>query len=239
MGSASDYDKLEYSIGRGPQQLLIRNNLTATAGGGQANALQLGAEMNEVATCATDGDSVKLPQIVQPGVLITIIHRGAKNLQVYGTGTDTINDVAAATGVTQMAGSVTIYTSSSGGKWYTTGLGVGYSGSLEVYSVKDGIVAHAGGTQAAAIADAASQVPAMNNRIATCATGGDSVVLPAAKPGMYVTVANDGAASCNVFPFTGETINQGAANAAFAVGIAKAANFFCIVAGKWHAVLSA
>jgi hypothetical protein len=69
------------------------------------------------------------------------------------------------------------------------------------YSVKDGIVAHAGGTQAAAIADAASQVPAMNNRIATCATGGDSVVLPAAKPGMYVTVANDGAASCNVFPF--------------------------------------
>jgi hypothetical protein len=239
MGSISDYDALELSHGRGPENLYIRNGITATAGGGQANAFQLQADINEITTVASIGDSVMLPKVNRAGQAVMVINRAANAVQVFGYSGDTINDVATATGVSQMGGSVVIYVSTSGGKWYTTGLGVGYVGSFEVYSIKDGIIAHAGGGQAGALADANAQLTAMNNRIATCATLADSVALPAAKPGMNIYVANDGAASSTVYPQTGESINQLAANAGFAVANAKGATFFCIVAGKWHAILSA
>ena len=47
---------------------------------------------------------------------------------------------------------------------------------------------------------------------------------------------NDGANAMNVFPAAGETINAGAANAAFS--LAKETTFRSYVAGQWRAVLS-
>jgi hypothetical protein len=110
------------------------DNITAHAGGGQASALQLTTELNRITTVANPGDSVMLPGSSQValapsgpqstgGLTVIIINHGVNPVQVFGAGTDTIDDVAAATGVTQMAGSVTIYTCTTPGAWYSSGLG--------------------------------------------------------------------------------------------------------------------
>jgi hypothetical protein len=235
--SISDRDNVEKSFGRIFIEL-TEFGITATAGGTQAAAYPLNAQTNQISVCATSGDSVMLPP-TGVGYEITVINNGAAPLQVYGTGTDTINSAAAATGVSQMPNSVVIYCCGTAGQWATDGLASGYSGSYQTQSVKNGITAHAGGTQAGAIGDVNSQLPAMINRVTVCATGGDSTVLPLAVPGMVITVTNAGAASMNVFPFTGDQINGAGANTAFAVAAGKTSQFTSAVALTWHALLSA
>lgn len=209
------------------------DNITAFAGGGQASAVQLTTEINRVATVATAGDSVKLPASV-PGLTIVVINGAAKAMQVFGAGTDTIDGVASATGVSQMPKSMVIYSCPVAGQWISEGLATGYSGSLQTLSTVDGLVAHAGGGQGSA-----TPLTAMLNKVATCATGGDSSLLPVSAAGMTITVTNGGAASMNVFPSTGEQINALGANNAFAVAAGKTASFYCYTAGQWHALLSA
>lgn len=75
----------------------------------------------------------------------------------------------------------------------------------------DTITAHAGGGQAAA-----TVLTTHVNRVSVCATDGDSVVLPAAfSEGYEITIINDGAASCDVFPASGDYINNLAVDTAF------------------------
>lgn len=102
------------------------------------------------------------------------------------------------------------------------------------FAVATGLTAKAGGGQSGATA-----LTGNVNRVTTCATAADSAILPPAVVGRRVSVYNAGAASCNVFPQTGESINSGAANAAFAVATTKGAIFECVAAGLWNAVLSA
>lgn len=99
----------------------------------------------------------------------------------------------------------------------------------------NGITAHAGGTQAAAV-----QLSNGTSRVTVCATGGDSVALPLAAL-QTVTVINAGAASCNVFAQNGssDTINGTAGSTAFAVANGKACEFISCVAGAWNTLLSA
>lgn len=104
---------------------------------------------------------------------------------------------------------------------------------IEVGAVS-GLVAHAGGGQGSA-----TPLTAEMNQVATVATIADSVVLPASAPGMQIVVMNAAANSMNVFPATGETINAGAANAAYAQAGGKIALFCCMVSGNWRALLSA
>jgi hypothetical protein len=103
--------------------------ITAYAGGGQTNATQLVAQFNKVATVASGNDSVKLPTIVNTptqlgaiGSQVIVRNAGSNSLQVFGGGTDTINDVATATGVAVGAGKTAIFIahtySSSGSNWY-------------------------------------------------------------------------------------------------------------------------
>lgn len=209
------------------------DNIVAHAGGGQAQATALTKEINRVITVATAGDSVALPASA-PGLTIMVVNHGANPLQVFGTGADTINDVAAATGVTQMQGSLVIYSCITAGAWYTEGLGTGYSGAFPTSSYTNGIVAHAGGGQGSG-----TLVTTVLNRVITVATIGDSVLLPASVPGMQITVANGAANSLNLFPAVGDQINALGANAAFAIAGGKTATLYCMVAGQWHAVLSA
>ena len=211
------------------------DNITAHAGGGQASAVAFTTELNRVATVATTGDSVKLPPSA-PGLTIIAINHGANPMQVFGTGTDTIDDVAAATGVQQMANSTVIYTCNTAGSWYTEGLASGFvrGASLQTFSAVDGLTAHAGGGQASA-----TLLTAMMNRVSTVATGGDSTVLPPSAPGMDITVTNAAASnSMNVFPSAGgtgtETINSLGANAPFALGAGKSVQFICYTAGQLH-----
>lgn len=88
----------------------VATGITAHAGGGQASATLLTAQYNRVDTVATAADSVKLPPPSFVGQVIAITNNdSADSLQVFGSGTDTINGVATATGVAQAAGKTAYY----------------------------------------------------------------------------------------------------------------------------------
>lgn len=99
----------------------------------------------------------------------------------------------------------------------------------------NGIVAKAGGTQAAA-----TPLTAFVSRVSTCATTGDSVALPLAA-GQRVILINAGAASMNVFAQNGssDTINGTAGSTAYALASGKTAEFVSAGAGLWNVLLSA
>lgn len=107
-------------------------------------------------------------------------------------------------------------------------------GGSILYSVTDGLTAHAGGGQANA-----TPLPAELNRVTTVATAGDSVELPTSVGGLSITVINAAANSMNVFPAVGDQINSLGANAAFAVAAGKSVEFNCVTSGQWHSILSA
>lgn len=202
--------------------------MTAFATGGQTNATQITADISRFTTVATAGDSAKLPPAA-PGQSMVIINSGAKPMQVFGTSTDTINDVASGTGITQMPNSIITYDSTVAGKWYTEGAGTGFSGSLQTLSVTDNLTAFAGGGQASALA-----LTTGINRVATVATAADSVKLPLSAPGMQITVINDALLPIQVFGTSPDTIND----AATATGVSQAGNsvaiYTCSVAGTWN-----
>lgn len=98
----------------------VQNNITAQADGTKANATQITGAKARVTVSAGAADSVKLPP-GYPGLEITIMNSGASSIQVFGSGNDTINDVATGTGVTQNNGVSAVYTCydvvSGVGKW--------------------------------------------------------------------------------------------------------------------------
>lgn len=202
------------------------DNLTALTGG-QGGALALTTEVNRFGTVAA-GFGAKLPAATL-GLTILIINHGANALQVFGAGTDTINDVATATGVSQMVGSMVLYTcttSGPAGKWYSEGLATGYVGSFQTLAFIDAMTAVAGG-QGSAVA-----LAGMINRVTTCPSSG-GVLLPASAGGLMITVINSGANTLSVFPAGSDTINSLAASAAFLVPAGGVALFNCTVAGSW------
>jgi hypothetical protein len=213
------------------QTISFINNLTAHSGGGQGSALPVTASLSRFTVVAAPGDSVKLP-VSAPGLVVSLINSGANPMQVYGAGTDTINGVATATGVSQMQNSIVNYACPVAGLWFAEGIGGGFAGSLETQSVTNGITAFATGGQGSA-----TPLTSMINRITVCATTGDSVKLPISVAGMVISVLNAGAASLNVFPGVGDFINLLAVNTALAVPSTKGATFYCAVTGTWHAVL--
>jgi hypothetical protein len=100
---------------------------------------------------------------------------------------------------------------------------------------RNAITAFAGGGQANAVL-----LTRTINRVTTVATGGDSVKLPVAVPGMQVVVINAAAAnSMNLFPATGGIINALSPNAQLAVAANKTVMLVCAVAGTWNAIVTA
>lgn len=93
------------------------SGLTAHAGGTQAAALALTAAINSVGTVGTIGDSVRLPTSVAGGICV-VINDAAKALQAFGASTDTIDDVATATGVQVPGKSTAVFWCPVAGKWY-------------------------------------------------------------------------------------------------------------------------
>ena len=211
--------------------VLSANGITA-AGTTQGTATLLVADINRVTNVGA-GAGVTLPSAV-PGLDLVVVNRGGNSLQVYGSGTDTIDAVSSALGVTQMQSSVCIYACAAAGLWDSNGIGTGYAGSFPTVSFANNLVAKAGGGQSPA-----TPVTTVVNRYTTVATSGDAATLPAAQGGMQVTVTNASANSMNVFPNTGDSINGASANAAFALPAGKTANFSSAGPTFWHAVLSA
>lgn len=212
----------------------VMDNVVAKSGGGQANATQLLPREVIRITTATAAvapfDSVMLPP-ARVGATLMVINHAANSVQMFGQPGDIINDQASATGVTQMANSVVLYSATTDGVWYTESLAQGFIGSFQTVSYQPSLTAHAGGGQGAA-----TPITSMNAFFSVVGTIGDSAVLPNAKPGMEITVINQTATSMNVFPASGETINGAAANTAVAVvggASGSVTIFYCAVAGAW------
>lgn len=104
-----------------------------------------------------------------------------------------------------------------------------------ISSVTEGITATASGTQATGV-----QLVSRYNGVTTCATTGDSVVLPPWQPDLDIIVENTGAAACGVYPYPGQQISTASVNAAFNVTAAKTCLFRGSgTLGKWLHLLSA
>jgi len=110
----------------------------------------------------------------------------------------------------------------------------GVPAGSELQSVQEGLTALAGGGQSGATAITASYV-----RFTTVAADHNSGVLPAAKPGVSLTVINAGVAILDVFPAGGDAINALGASTAFSMAATKVALFVCTLAGQWHSTLGA
>ena len=98
----------------------VTDLITAYAGGAQTNATLLASTYNNVSVVATAADSVKLP-LGAAGMSVYIRNSAANSLQVFGSGTDTINAVATATGVAQAATTSAVYvctSSAPAAKWF-------------------------------------------------------------------------------------------------------------------------
>jgi hypothetical protein len=95
------------------------SGLVAHAGGTRAAALPLTAAINHIGTCATAADSVSLPPAVG-GQEMVVVNSGAAAMQVFAAvGTsDTINGIAAATGVSMAAAAKEVFVSPGPGLWF-------------------------------------------------------------------------------------------------------------------------
>lgn len=204
----------------------MTDTLTAKAGGGQSGATQLLSGMNRVTTVATAADSVQLPTANFAGLSVTVINAGANQMQVFGNGSDTINGVAGATGISQMQNSVVEYFCPVAGAWVSQGTAAGYSGGLATESAANGVSA-AGTTQGTA-----TLLSSLINRITTVGANA-GVVLPASAAGLIITVINSGANTLSVYPDTGSTINGLGTNIPTLLPVGQTVTLFCPVAGSW------
>ena len=208
--------------------------LTA-AGSSQATGLQLVSEINRVTTTAAS-TGVNLPASA-PGLTIFVINAGASTLTVYPVigGTETINGVAAGTGVPMMPNSIAIFACSVAGTWIAEGLGGGFSGAFPTAITTATITAHSTGGQANAV-----QLTAEYNRVSTVAAQGDSVALPASAVGMSITIDNRGANACQVFGnnTAADTINGIATGTGISHGVNQIATYYCAVVGNWEVQFS-
>lgn len=208
-----------------------QNASTAFAGGGQTSAVPLTGQVNRITTVATAGDSVKLPQS-QAGMWLIATNKGAAAMDVFPFLGDAINGAAANSAVRQMVGSSVLYSSAVAGQWETINLGSGFNaGSLPTESFTNSITAFASGGQASAVA-----LTTLINRVTVVATAGDSVKLPTSAAGLFITVINASTTGkgMDVFPVTGDAINNLSANLAVRVPPGVAATFTCSVAGTWN-----
>ena len=98
----------------------VRDNITAAAGGGQANAVGIVAQISRVATVATTADSIKLP-LAGPyiGAELTVINAGANSLNLYPAVGDQINALGANAAFAVAASKTATLTSMGGTQWHS------------------------------------------------------------------------------------------------------------------------
>lgn len=115
--SAMDGDDLDQAFAYLFGGLSYQAGITALAGGAKAGATQLTETINQIDTVTTAADSVLLPP-ARPGSFCVIINNSANATQVFGQGTDTINGVATATGLSQAGNKAALYVCAKAGAWF-------------------------------------------------------------------------------------------------------------------------
>lgn len=103
------------------QQLKATNAITAFATGGQASATALASTINSITTCATAGDSVKLPAAVA-GKMIQVSNLGAAYANVFPQTGELIDALSANAAVSLPVGASLIFTCAVAGSWKSTGV---------------------------------------------------------------------------------------------------------------------
>lgn len=98
-----------------------------------------------------------------------------------------------------------------------------------IESVTTGITAFAGGGQGSATA-----LTTDLNIVSTVATAADSVKLPTAATGLVIIVKNTAANACAVFPFSGDAINGGSADASISVPANCTVTFMANSTSNWE-----
>lgn len=97
----------------------VLDNLTAKAGGGQANALLMTAAINRITTVASSGDSVKLPASLA-GLDVVVINAAAANaMNVFGQTGDIINALSANSAFSVAANKVATFYCTTAGQWHS------------------------------------------------------------------------------------------------------------------------
>jgi hypothetical protein len=102
-------------------------------------------------------------------------------------------------------------------------------GNAKLLSVEAGITADTGSAQGGS--------PLTNdlNEISTCANAGDSVTLPTAVAGLRVTIINNGAQACDVFPASGDNLGAGV-DAAASLASGSNITYAAYDATNWESV---
>lgn len=96
-----------------------QTGITATAGGGQANAVPLREQgINKVNTVATAADSVRLPQAIAGKSLDGVNAAAANAMNLYPDPGSTINALAADAALSIVAGKSFRAVCPEDGKWY-------------------------------------------------------------------------------------------------------------------------
>lgn len=112
--------QLERQLGIG-----FEDNLVAHAGGGQASATPLSGNVlrHIFRTVTSPNDSGALPLATsdQVGLRHSVKNMTSNSMQLYGQGTDTIDDVAFGTGIALTAGQGMTFECFAAGKWYRIG----------------------------------------------------------------------------------------------------------------------
>jgi len=178
-------------------QRATQTGVTAFAGGGRTNAYKITTALTNVTTVATTADSVVLPATASNvGKTFQIANNGANSMQVFATGSDTINGTAGATGVAQAAGAVVSYTYLASGVIISAtqsgSLSGAFNGTVGATTPNTGsftTLAASGATTTAAISSSASHT-------FTAATAG--IVLKQGANGLVGTFVCNGTSAVTV-----------------------------------------
>lgn len=175
------------------------------AGAAQGTATALTTTINHVTTVAAGANGVALPAAVAGDMCVVVNAQQTALLQVYGNGTDTINGVATATGVSMGLWAEAIFfanTSGPGGNWRVDPAALA------------GTAPFALGTAAPAINPHTAQNYVMNRAGVVAAT----LAAPTAggpgtgDDGIQITFTSD-SANAHTVTFTGSTLDSGSAAA--------------------------
>ena len=100
-----------------------------------------------------------------------------------------------------------------------------------LHAYQSGLTADTGSAQSGA-----TPLIAGINEISTVGTSGDSVALPSAQGGQIVIIINNGANSCDVFPFSGDYIDGGTVDVAVALTAGSKILYASYDSDNWESI---
>jgi len=189
--------------------------IAANSAGTQGAATQLAFGINILSDTAAEGYSVKLPTATGSGKSVICASNSTWYIVIFPESGGQIDNFSVDNGYAIFPIQRIEFRDSAAGQWELM------SNLPLLFPIYNSITAFAGGGQGSAV-----QLGYGTNVITTCATAADSVKMPQALGGCEPCyVINLGAASCNIYPRSGQQINALAANTPMALPAGSMAVF--------------